>query len=139
VNAITDQISLAIQELLGRSSGPLHLRLLIQPIVASVLAIKAGLRDARAGDPPFLWAVYNQPRERRRLIRTAWHHIAKLFVLAFLIDVVYQVFVLNSFHFLQSLIVAIVVAVVPYVLLRGTITRLAWKKSKKAPPASRAA
>jgi hypothetical protein len=136
--AITDDISLAIEELLGRASGPLHLRLIIQPIVASILAIKAGLRDARAGNPPFLWAFFHEQEERRRLIRSGWEHIGKLFTIAFLFDTAYQIFVLHGFHILQSLIVATVVAVVPYITLRGIVTRLARTKPK-APPASRAA
>ncbi len=136
--AITDAISRAFEELLGRSSGPLHFRLVLQPIVSSVLAGKAGLRDARAGRPPFLWTFVKDPDDRRRLLRSGWKDIGKLLTIAFLIDTVYQLLVLGEFHLLQSLIVAIVVAVVPYTLVRGIVTRLA-RSERKAPPASRAA
>ena len=125
MNFIADSFSQAVQELLGRSSGPLHARLLIQPLVASVLAIKAGLRDAKAGDPPFLWTVLTKSDERKPLVRSAWKDISKLFIIAMVLDTVYQFLVLKEFRILQTLIVAIVVAVIPYSLLRGIVTRLA--------------
>ena len=41
----------------GRVGGPLTFRLIIQPLVVSVLAIRAGIQDARAGRPAYGWAV----------------------------------------------------------------------------------
>jgi hypothetical protein len=35
----------------GRAYGPLSFRFIIQPTVAAVIAIRAGLEDARAGRP----------------------------------------------------------------------------------------
>jgi hypothetical protein len=37
---------------------------------------------------------------------------------------VYQLFVLRAFYIVQALILVVALAVVPYVLFRGTITRL---------------
>jgi hypothetical protein len=37
-----------LKNLIGRVDGPLKFRLLLQPIVASIFAIRAGLQDARA-------------------------------------------------------------------------------------------
>jgi hypothetical protein len=37
----------------GRIGGPMSLRLLLQPTIATILAIRSGLADARAGKPPF--------------------------------------------------------------------------------------
>jgi len=135
---ITDSIHTAVQELLGRASGPLHFRLVLQPVVASILAIKAGLRDAREGRSPFLWSILTDRSDRRWRIHSGWSDIGKLFTIAFLIDTVYQLFVLHGFHLLQSLIVAFTVAVVPYVSLRGIVTRLKGR-ARQSPPVSRAA
>jgi hypothetical protein len=44
-----DMLSRVWESLIGRVGGPLTLRLLIQPTVATFLAIRAGWRDARAG------------------------------------------------------------------------------------------
>jgi len=39
------------ENLAGRLSGPMNFRLVIQPTVAGILAIRAGLKDARGGRP----------------------------------------------------------------------------------------
>jgi Mn2+/Fe2+ NRAMP family transporter len=62
----------AIEHLLGRPSGPLHFRLLIQPIVATVIAVRAGLKDVRGNQPAFFWAVLTNRAERRRLFHSGW-------------------------------------------------------------------
>ena len=120
----------AVEELLGRASGPFHLRLLLQPTMASLLAIRAGLRDARQSAPPFLWTLVTEPAERKRLIQSAWKDIGKIFMIAIGLDVVYQIVALHSFRWLQTLIVAVVLAVLPYVILRGIVNRLAQKRNK---------
>ena len=42
---------------LARPSGPLNIRFLIQPTVAAVMAVRAGIEDARLGRPAFQFAV----------------------------------------------------------------------------------
>ncbi len=41
------------------------------------------------------------------------------------LDLVYQFFVQSSIHIRAAIIVAFVLAVVPYVIVRGTVTRIA--------------
>ena len=137
MDGITEVLSRTVDQLLGRSSGPLHFRLVLQPIVASVIAIKAGLRDARSGQSPFFWSLLTKAAERRRLIQSGWRDIGKVFILALLIDTVYQLFMFRAFYVLQSLIVAVAVAVVPYLILRGLVTRLA--RRNQAPSSTRRA
>ena len=112
-------------ELLGRTSGPLHLRLVIQPVVACVLAVAAGIGDAKAGRPAFLWAALTDPSERGYLLKDGWSDIMKLFTAACALDVVYQILALHAFRPIQMVVVASLLAVVPYTLLRGPIARLA--------------
>jgi hypothetical protein len=114
-----------VEQLLGRAGGPLHFRLVIQPIVASVIAIRAGLKDAREGKPAFFWTLLTNSAERQILLRSGWKDIGKIFVVAFVLDTGYQVFVLRTFYLVQAFIVAVVLAIVPYVLFRGPVTRLA--------------
>src|SRR5262245_29029922 len=127
MDGITDLLSRTIEQLLGRSSGPLHFRLVMQPIVATIIAVKAGRRDARAGQPPFLWTLATDADARTRLIQSGWKDIGRMFTIAFLMDTAYQLFVLRGFYPLQALIVAIGVAVVPYTLLRGIVTRVSGR------------
>ena len=42
------------ENLLGRLGGPMSFRFILQPVVASVFAIIAGLQDARLGRSAYL-------------------------------------------------------------------------------------
>jgi len=121
-----DEILARIWENLGgRIGGPMKLRLLIQPLMVSVFAIRAGLKDARAGRPPFFWTVLSDAQSRSELLRAGWKDIAKVFTMAVVMDVVYQLIVERWVYPTESLIVAVVLAIIPYLLLRGPVTRIA--------------
>ncbi len=124
MDAISEFLNRSVEQLLGRASGPLHFRLILQPIVATTLAIRAGIRDAREGQPAFLWTVLTDSAGRRRMVQSGWKDIGKIFILATALDTVYQIVVLRAFYPGQTLIVAVVVALLPYALLRGPATRL---------------
>jgi hypothetical protein len=113
--------------LIGRLSGPMSFRLVIQPTVAGVLAIRAGIKDAREGRPAFLWAAVTNPAYRTELVRQGWRDVGKVFVLAVVLDAVYQLIVQRGVFLLELLIVATVLAIVPYVLIRGPVSRIAAK------------
>lgn len=111
--------------LIGRTTGPLTLRLILQPTMATLLAIRAGLADAKAGRPPYFWSVLKNPDQRRELLKNGWKSVGKLSVMAIVLDCIYQVIELKWIYPLQAVIVAIVLAIVPYVIVRGLVTRIA--------------
>lgn len=114
----------------GRISGPFAFRLILQPMVAAILAIRAGWKDAQTGRPAFGWAIRTDPSHRRELLRAGWRDLARLFVMAVLVDLVYEITVLRWINPIQSLIVAATVAVPPYLLIRGPFNRLVvcWRQ-----------
>jgi hypothetical protein len=116
------------ENLVGRSAGPLNLRLIIQPTVASIIAIRAGLKDAREGRPAFLWAAVSNPGYRPQLLRQGWKDVGKVFILAMVLDSIYQLAVNRGVYVLELLITATVLAIVPYVLIRGPVNRIARRK-----------
>lgn len=113
------------QELMGRDNGPLQFRFMLQPLVAALLAIRTGRRDARDGRPPFLTAFVREPRTRwRPVVLESWKDIGRLFLLCILLDVIYLLIVVHGIRPGQSLIVATVLAVVPYLVVRGLTNRI---------------
>ena len=120
------------ENLVGRSSGPMHLRLVIQPAVAGVLAIRAGLKDAREGRPAFLWTAVTNPAYRPELLRQGARDVGKVFVIAVVLDAAYQLIVQRGVFLLELLVVAILLAIVPYVLIRGPVSRLAAALRQRA-------
>jgi hypothetical protein len=114
----------------------MHLRLILQPTMATLLAVRAGVRDARNGRSPFFWTFLTVPGERKQLAKTVWKDVGKIFVIALLLDAIYQVIALHQFRILQTLIVALVLAILPYVLIRGPVTRIARGSGHGKPVAS---
>jgi hypothetical protein len=117
-----------------RVHGPLTFRLIFQPCMAAFLAVRAGLEDARSGKPAFLWAVASDPSRRGELLRDAWKDIGKVFVLATALDVVFQLIQFRWIYPLETVLVAFLLAVVPYAVIRGPVSRLMRKKRHPAPP-----
>lgn len=113
------------EQLTNRVTGPMMFRFILQPCVAVILAIRAGLADARAGRPPYLATALTDRAARAVLLRSGWRDVGRVFALACGMDAIYQLVVLESFHVLQALVVGCLLAIVPYVLVRGPMTRLA--------------
>jgi hypothetical protein len=111
-------------DFLGRFDGPLHFRLIVQPLMAVLFAIRDGSRDARDGRGAYGWALLTDPGQRRYLLQSGWKGVSKVFVLAVALDVVYQFIEWRGLKPLQALLTATVLAVLPYVLLRGPVNRL---------------
>jgi hypothetical protein len=112
-------------DFINRFDGPLHFRLLVQPLMAILFAVRDGRRDARERRSAYLWSLLTDPDERRYLVESGWKGISKVFVLAFALDVIYQFIEWRGLKPLQALLTAIVLAMIPYALLRGPVNRLA--------------
>jgi hypothetical protein len=109
----------------------MHLRLLLQPIMVTILSVKAGLKDAKLGHPPYFIGALLHKEERKRLLKTGWKAIGKVIVVAIVLDVVYQLIVFHTVYIVQTLIVAIFLAVIPYIIIRGAVTRIGHEFYKK--------
>lgn len=113
------------QNLVDRPGGPFVFRFVLQPIMAALAALRAGIRDARAGRAPFLETVLTDPAQRRSRLDEALVATARIILLGLAIDTVYQVIEFETFHPVEAVIIALLLAFLPYVLLRGVITRIA--------------
>jgi hypothetical protein len=120
--------------LIGRIGGPLTFRLVMQPAMAAFFAIRAGSKDASENRVPYGWVIVSDPDNRRELLRQGWKDVAKVFVVAMVIDAVYQIIELHWFYPEEAVIVATLLALMPYLLLRGPANRLArhWQHTPKA-------
>ena len=121
--------------IVGRFGGPMTFRIILQPTMAALLALRGGLRDAREGRPPYFWAVLTDAGDRAELLREGWKAIARVIVLAVVMDIIYQLIVVRWIYPFETLAIAILLAVVPYLLIRGPINRIArrWRRKTVAP------
>ena len=111
--------------LVGRIGGPMTFRLVLQPAVALFFAIRGGLKDAREGRRPHAWVILTDATKRKELLRESWQDVAKVFIAAVVIDFIYQVSELHWFYPEEALIVAGLLALLPYLLVRGLTNRIA--------------
>lgn len=119
-------------DLIGRIGGPMSFRLLLQPAMAMIFAIRDGLKDAREGRPAYFYSLFTDPQNRRSRLREGFKAVARVFALAIIMDLIYQVAVLRWFYPVEALVVAFVLAFLPYILLRGPVNRIA--RFLKRPP-----
>lgn len=112
-------------ELVGRIEGPLSLRLILQPCIAAIFGFVDGSKDAKIGAPPYFWSVANTPQVlRAELLKQGWARIGKVFILAFVFDCAFQYMTTKTIAILPSILVATVLAILPYLILRGLINRI---------------
>jgi uncharacterized membrane protein len=115
----------AVQNLIDRVSGPMHFRFILQPVMASIFAVIAGLRDAKANRPPYLWSLISDASHRADMVQSGWKSVGKVIIVALALDLAYQVIVLHFVYLGEAIIVAFIVVIAPYLILRGLVTRLA--------------
>jgi hypothetical protein len=86
-----------VENLFARLSGPLHFRIIVQPLMATIFAAIDGLKDAKAGRPTYFWELLSTPQDRRELVQEGWKSVGKIFILAIILDVVYQLKFIRGF------------------------------------------
>ncbi len=128
-------------QLIDRVTGPLHFRVVLQPLMAAFFAIRSGLADASADKPPYFWGLLSDRPNRMAMIKDGWESLGRVFVLAIVMDVVYQLYVLHFVYPGEAIAVALILAIVPYLILRGLVTRVARAMGRGAsthtPPGTR--
>ena len=116
------------ENLMGRVGGPMTFRLILQPIMAAFFAVRSGLKDAKEGKPAYFWALFTNSVHRRDMLRDGWKSVGKVFVIAIIIDLVYQLIVFRWFYPVEALLVAAILAFIPYLVIRGPVNRIARRR-----------
>jgi hypothetical protein len=122
------------KDILARPGGPMTFRFILQPAMAVAMALRDGVKDARLGRRPYLWALLRGVRGPEGRIGRLWEGIiatARIIILGVVMDVIYQGIEFKTFYPGQAAVIAILLAFVPYLLLRGPMERVArhWVSS----------
>jgi hypothetical protein len=112
-------------EIGARPHGPMAFRFFVQPAVATFFACRDGIRAARKGNPAYLWALVTWSGHRRELLHQGWTSVGRVLMAAVVIDLLYEAFVLRGLRPLQAVFVGALLGVLPYVILRGLVNRVA--------------
>jgi hypothetical protein len=137
---ITDMIVRGWKNFLARPTGSLNLRFILQPTIATIIAARAGLKDARQGRPAYLWAALTNRDYRWQLLHGGWKDMRTPFLVAATLDAIYQLIIHRFIYPLELLFTATLLALVPYFVLRGPINRIARRFiGAKAEPVNKGA
>jgi hypothetical protein len=60
-------------------------------------------------------------------LREGLNATARIIILGLVMDAIYQVLVLRTFYPLEALVVALLLAFVPYLIVRGLVVRV-WRR-----------
>ena len=109
-------------QIAGRPEGPMAFRFFVQPAVASFFACRDGILDARKPKPAYFWTLFVGSGHRRELLRHGWRSAGGVFIMAIVIDLVYQTVMLRGFRPVQA--VFVLLALLLYLILRGPVNRI---------------
>jgi hypothetical protein len=123
---ITVEVVLRIfRDLFNRPSEPMSFRFILQPVMALIAALRDGIKDARTGRSPYFWTIVSEPGKRAGRLREGLNATARILLLGLVMDVIYQIMVLKRFYPAEAVIIAVMLAFVPYFFMRGPIARIA--------------
>ncbi len=116
------------RDILDRPGGPMTFRFILQPAMAIIAAARDGVHDARLNRRPYIWALIHGVRDPQGRSGRLWEGIvstARILLLGVVMDIIYQWKALATFYPVQAAVIAILLAFVPYLLVRGPFLRLA--------------
>jgi hypothetical protein len=112
-------------DVFGRMHGPMTLRFYSQPTLAFVAALKDGVKDARLGHKAFFWTALWDPTQPRGRLRQGLMSTSQMALIGFAMDVVYQFKVFDRFYPVEAVMMVLLLAVIPYFVLRWIVEQVA--------------
>jgi len=120
-----------LDDLPARFTGRGRLRFILQPTIAILLGVRGGLRDARAGHPPYLFGLIFAGGRRRELLRSGLAAIRNLLAAGIILDLVFQLVLYRSVHPGAAVVIGPILICAPYALSRALSNRVArWSLGK---------
>jgi len=118
-----------LEDLPRRLTGPGRFRFILQPLLASILGVRAGREDARAGRPAYVTGVLFHPLRQKDQVTSAFRSMANLLLMGILMDSLFQWVILGTSYPGAALVVGPVLIAAPYSLARDLANRSARGKA----------
>lgn len=126
-------------DMLARLSGPGRLRFIIQPSVAILLGARDGVKDGRAGAPPFLLDLICHSEHRWHLVRGALDAVGDLIAVAIILDLISQFLIFRNVYVSAALVLGPVLIATPYAVSRALSNRITRGRTSRRAQLRRAA
>jgi hypothetical protein len=119
--------------LFERPDGPMSFRFILQPIMAAIAAIKDARTDAQADRRPYFWGLLTNGADRKSLLNEGLVSTARIILLGLGMDLAYQLTVFRTFYPVEAVNIAVALAFLPYLLIRGPAARvMRWWSSRNS-------
>lgn len=121
-------------DLISRPDGPLALRFVLQPVMSTLMAIRDGTKDGKTGRHPYLLFIVSTDTERRKAaLAEGLNATGKILLFGTILDVVYQLRTFGGFYYpVETLVIAVFLAFLPYLLVRGPVARITRRGMKQS-------
>jgi uncharacterized membrane-anchored protein len=112
--------------------GKVQIRLILQPLIAIVLGLRFGVRDAKAGKQPFFYALVRGDGHRGALLRHAARDAIMPLIVAVIIDSILQQLINQRIRPFAAVIVGGVLVFLPFLIVRALANRV-WTHGHSRP------
>jgi len=119
--------------IIARIVGPMSLRFVFQPLVGLLLGARDGVRDAKAGEPPFIFDLIVNRENRRIKLASLFTSLSKTIIIAVVLDLIAQYFIFGQVRITGALAVAVIILIVPYSLARAITNKVITKRKLSKP------
>ncbi len=118
-----------VEGIIARIAGPMSLRFVFQPLVGLLLGARDGLRDAKAGEPPFIFDLIVNRENRRAKLVSLSKSLSKTIIIAIVLDVIAQYLIFGQVRITGAIAIAIIILIVPYSLARAITNKIVTKRT----------
>jgi len=123
--------SSVVEGFIARLAGPMSLRFIFQPLIGLLLGIRDGIRDANAGEPPFILDLISNREKRKAKLSSLLISLFKTILIAVVLDLIAQYFLFGQFRITSAVMIAIIILIVPYSMARAVTNRMVKKSRMK--------
>jgi hypothetical protein len=115
------------------ASGRGQLRLILQPLIATILGVRLGIADAREHRDPFLLRLFSTSKHRALLAKEAAMDVVIPFSIAIVLDGILQYLAYGYVRPLAAVIMGILLIWVPFAVSRALTNRI-YSRSHRGRP-----
>ncbi len=119
-----------IEDIPKRLMGPGRFRFVLQPLIATLLGIRAGRADARIGRPPYLLGILFRRALRRELLASGFESVVNLVLMGILLDSLFQWVILGVSYPGAALVVGPVLIAAPNSAARALAHRFSGRAAR---------
>lgn len=117
----------------ARVVGPMGLRFVFQPLVGLLLGVRDGMMDAKAGEPPFIFDLIVNRKNRKAKLASLFKSLSKTIIIALVLDAIVQYLIFDQVRITSAIIVAVMILIVPYSLARAITNKIVTRRKSSKP------